>query len=231
MRTVKSNRAAAELTRARAAVLDVLSEQPDPVSIEALAVKLGRHPNTLREQIAWLLDRQLIRRHKVPPKGLGRPAWHYEAIGPIPGSEDYSELAAALAWQLGQNDAPHAQSLRAGRRWGRQLCADRGARPAGTAAQGRRRTVALLDELGYAPRTDQRADRVALTRCPLLQAAHQFPDVVCAVHLGLVQSILEAYGADPNRVALKAFSAPGTCSLRLLAPASTELVEEHAETP
>ena len=45
----------------------------------------------------------------------------------------------------------------------------------------------VLEEMGYAPQPDARIDRVALTRCPLLQVASNVPEVVCNVHLGLVR--------------------------------------------
>lgn len=216
---MKNSAGVVGLTRARAAVLDELSAQPDPVSIGALAIRLGRHPNTVREQIAWLLRRGLIRRHRVPTAGRGRPSWHYEAVGPSAGGDDHAELAAHLAWQLGEvsRDA-RPESLRVGRRWGSELSLARGVEPAPSPEEARRRTVGLLAELGYRPEPDAQADRVALTRCPLLQAAHQHPEVVCAVHLGLVRSVLEAHGGDPARAELEPFSAPGRCSLRLHAP-------------
>ena len=67
------------------------------------------------------------------------------------------------------------------------------------------------------PEPDDDCDEVVLHRCPLLAAARRFPDVVCQVHLGMVQSVLEAEGADPDRAELTPFTAPGECRLRLLA--------------
>jgi predicted ArsR family transcriptional regulator len=78
--------------------------------------------------------------------------------------------------------------------------------------------VEVLEDLGYAPQPDDRFDRVELTRCPLLQVASDVPEVVCNVHIGLVEELLEASGADPTRVTLKPFAGPGSCALRLLAP-------------
>ena len=87
----------------------------------------------------------------------------------------------------------------------------------------RREVVALLDKLGFAPRTDTRARVVKLHHCPLLEAAHQHPEVVCGVHLGLVRGALVELGSDPaqtERAALQPFSEPGACRLDLL-PRST----------
>ena len=65
------------------------------------------------------------------------------------------------------------------------------------------------------PAPDGEDREVVLHRCPLLQAAHRFPDVVCSVHLGMVQSALEANGASSEGSELRPFSAPGQCYLRL----------------
>ena len=98
---------------------------------------------------------------------------------------------------------------------GADLVARRGAAPGPSPAAGRRWTVELLDELGYAPAPDGEDREVVLHRCPLLQAAHRFPDVVCSVHLGMVQTALAANGADSEGSRLQPFSAPGQCYLRL----------------
>jgi len=90
-------------------------------------------------------------------------------------------------------------------------------RPSAVAA--RREVVALLDQLGFAPTADARVGVVKLHRCPLLEAAHQQPEVVCGVHLGLVRGALVELGADPAHTetsALQPFSEPGACRLDLL---------------
>ncbi len=213
---MKNIRSASGLARGRAAVLHALLDQPDPVGIDALAQATARHPNTVREQVNWLVDHDYVTRVRQPHEGRGRPAWLYQARGPRPGDGDYVELAAALAWRL-QDASPdtHAEALAAGRRWGSDLVARRGAAAAPSPESGRRWTVELLDELGYAPAPDGEDREVVLHRCPLLQAAYRFPDVVCSVHLGMVQSALEAHGASSAASELRPFSAPGQCYLRL----------------
>lgn len=213
---MKNKRIASGLARGRAAVLEALLHQPDPVSIEALAQVTARHPNTVREQVNWLVAHGHVTRVRQPQVGRGRPAWLYEARGSRPADGEYVELAAALAWRL-QESSPdtHAEAITAGRGWGRDLVARRGAVAAPSPEAGRRWTVELMEELGYGPDADADARTVVLRRCPLLQAAHRFPDVVCTVHLGMVQAALEANGAPPEGVALTPFSAPGECLLQL----------------
>jgi predicted ArsR family transcriptional regulator len=104
----------------------------------------------------------------------------------------------------------------AGREWGHELARERGAGPAPSAVAARREVVSLLDEVGFEPQADARSSVVRLTRCPLLEAAHKYPDVVCGVHLGLAQGALEEYGADPEGTELLPFAEPGACRLHLM---------------
>jgi predicted ArsR family transcriptional regulator len=215
VKTVKNNR----LTRSQQAVLAALRDQPDLVDIDALARHLGRHPNTLREHLAALVDAGLVVRHAAPADGRGRPRWLYGTAA-VPSVDENAELAAALAWRLAHQERDPLEAARdVSRHWAGSVVARRDLQRQPTARAGRSQVVAVLDDLGYAPEPDARVDRVALTRCPLLQVASDVPEVVCNVHLGLVEELLAVSGADPTRAALRPFAAPGRCALRLLAPA------------
>lgn len=200
-------------------MLAALQAQPDPVGIGALATALGRHPNTVREQVNWLVARGFVWRRPQPRTGRGRPSWLYQAHGPRPGEGHFVELAAALAWRLQDSiDGPN-QALAEGQRWAEEILTKRSAKVGASARSGRLHVVEVLDDLGYEPTADTDVTTVTLHRCPLLQAAHEFPEVVCTAHLGLVRTILTHTGADPEPVELTPFSAPGQCRLRLLASA------------
>lgn len=75
----------------------------------------------------------------------------------------------------------------------------------------------LFEQMGFAPEPDRNARVVRLTRCPLLEAAHQAPDIVCSVHQGIAEGALEEFGAASDRVQLLPFAEPGACVLRLRA--------------
>ena len=211
------------LSPSRAALLETLQAQAEPVTLGALAVAARLHENTVREHLDALLRRGLVSRTASPPTGQrGRPAWLYEAVDHPPTATDHAGLAAALAWALTESSAdPVADALAAGREWGRRLAGERAEAPEPNATAARRRVVALFDDLGFDPRSDDRASSVRLTRCPLLEVAHRHPDVVCAVHLGMAQAALEHHGADPDGARLHPFSEPGACRLRLAARSSS----------
>lgn len=251
--TPRANRRRAHISTARAGLLGVLIDQPEPCTVRALAALTRQHPNTIREHLDGLVDDQLAVRTRAPAQSRGRPAWLYSAapeVGTEPGAREYAGLASALAGQIARTSRqPRADSIDAGREWGRALVrrspvstpavADRPAAAdeqrvsgaakthhqqpavnrAPSAMAARREVVTLLEELGFAPSADARLGVVKLHRCPLLQAAHQNPEVVCGVHLGLVRGALDELGAAPDqseRTALQPFSEPGACRLDLL---------------
>lgn len=211
----RSGPARRPLSASRAAILDRLRDQPEPLTQSALVAATGRHPNTVREHLEGLVRAGLVRRSLAAPLGRGRPAWLYEAVGD-PGSADseYAGLAAALAAAIARSSSrPREDATAAGEAWGHELVRDR-AESATDPADARARVVALLDDLGFAPEQDA-ADpaEVRLTRCPLLAAAHRHPEVVCGVHLGIVRGALEEYGVSPAGSDLAPFSVPGACRL------------------
>lgn len=217
------------LSRARASLLETLQGQPGPTSLAALAAVTGLHPNTVREHLEALVRRGLVRRHRAEPNGRGRPAWLYQATGsgedtggPSPTAE-YAGLAAALAAAIQRtSDSPREDGIEAGIRWGHDLARVRARPRPRSGPTARREVVALLSDLGFAPESDESASVVLLTRCPLLEAAHQHPEVVCGVHLGIVRGALVEYGGDPASTELFPFSEPGACRLELMAGAQTK---------
>jgi predicted ArsR family transcriptional regulator len=213
-----AGRSAAPLSSSRAAVLETLRAQAQPTTLAALAAISRLHANTVREHLDALVAAGLARRQPEPPSGRGRPAWLYEATGLDPStSREYAGLAATLAATIPRTSAsPTEDAVLAGREWGGELARERGAAPAKSAAAARREVVALLDDIGFAPEPDARATTVRLTRCPLLEAAHKYPDVVCGVHRGLAEGALAAYGADPAGTELVPFAEPGACRLHLM---------------
>jgi predicted ArsR family transcriptional regulator len=225
------NRRRSHLSAAQATILDALIDQPEPCTVAALSAQIGQHPNTIREHLDRLANGGLVVRTQAVAQGRGRPAWLYSAeraVGSDHEAREYAVLASVLAAQIGRISAqPEVDAIEAGRMWGREmvrgsklgpgeLCGEVVSR---SAVATRRTVVTLLDELGFAPSADARVSVVRLHRCPLLEAAHRNPEVVCSVHLGLVRGALDELGAEPGRtedIALRPFSEPGACRLDML---------------
>lgn len=207
------------LSPARAAVLDALRAAGTPVTVAELERGSTLHANTLREHLDVLVARGHARRVRATPNGRGRPAWLYEAEEPEPaaGSPEYAGLAATLAAHLHRtSDTPQEDAVAAGRDWGHDLARRAGGPGGDGQAAARRKVVEILDDIGFAPESDSRATTARLTRCPLLDTAKAYPDVVCGVHLGIVRGALDEYGADSDRTDLRPFAEPGACRLELL---------------
>ena len=208
------------LSGPRGTVLERLQRSTGPRTVAELAAELGVHPNTAREHLDALVTQGLATREPSPAVGRGRPAWSYtadvERLEPDPRVRDYAGLATALAGHLTRHAPdPAAEGLAAGQEWGAALVASRPGRLPSGGAGPRRLVVDLLDELGFAPEADVAATTVALRRCPLLDAARQYPEVVCQVHLGIVRGALDRLGGDPEPTALLPFAEPGACRLHL----------------
>lgn len=201
------------MSASRAGILERLRDQPEPVTQAALATITGLHGNTVREHLEALVGAGLVRRVRARPSGRGRPAWLYEAI-PQHAVGEYAGLAAALAASISRTSQdPRRDAAEAGEAWGHELVRDR-AGSAPDPVTARRRVLGLLEDLGFDPRRDaEDPSHARLVRCPLLEAAHRHPEVVCGVHLGLVRGALEEYGADPAGTDLVPFAEPGACVL------------------
>ncbi|MHA7125977.1 helix-turn-helix transcriptional regulator [Janibacter indicus] len=190
-------------------VLEALREAGRPLRIGEIATAVGSHDNTVRGHLATLLERGLVETSTAPAEGRGRPAALY-AAGPRPGArtDEYRSLAGAFAADLvASGDGPQVRSRarRIGRSWGEGL------RPSTTKGGPHERLDAALADLGFGPRRD--GDVVRLTTCPLLDLAVANPDVICQVHLGLVDGILDR-GEGDGEAELTPFAEPGACLLR-----------------
>jgi predicted ArsR family transcriptional regulator len=205
------------LSESRAAVLSALRAVDGPVAVTDLAVRMSLHPNTVREHLDALLGDGLATREAEPPRGRGRPAWLYTSAEPTADvrARDYSALAAALARHIDTTSrAPAADALRAGQEWGRELAIER--EPARRSQPAvRREVVTMLAELGFSPAAGPGTRVVRLRQCPLLAAAQRFPEVVCSVHLGIVQGAMTELGGHSDRTSMRAFAEPGACVLRM----------------
>ncbi len=214
---VRYDSASAALTGPRSRVLEWLQQSEGSVTATALAHDIGMHVNTVREHLEGLVQRGLATREMTPPTHRGRPAWRYfpalDASEPDPRVRDYAALTSALAGQIARSSAdPENDAIAAGLEWGRILTPGRGPVGAPSARQG---VINLLSGLGFDPVADSSRSKVRLRRCPLLDAARQQPEIVCAAHLGMVRGVLEALGGDASQTELTPFAEVGACLLTL----------------
>jgi predicted ArsR family transcriptional regulator len=208
-------------------VLRALTEGVDrgePGTAAHVAALVGAHPNGVRRHLEALVEDGMATPTAPQPtstagRGRGRPSTSYAvtpsgraglAAATAPISGEYLGMAAAFATDLAErSETPADQALTIGRSWGRSLAAQRPA-----TQPPKEQLVTLLDGLGFSPLRRPDGD-VALRTCPLLEAARANPEVLCHVHLGLVQGASAAYGGADAGGELHAFAEPGACVLRL----------------
>lgn len=204
------------LSKARTRVLEYLEAQPEAVTVGQVADALGLHGNTARAHLEGLAAAGLVIRSQRPAQGRGRPSMLYRADVWAPADprvRDYAHLAAALATMITRTSAdPVADARMAGAAWGTAMV--EGKLPS-TARRARREVVDVLADLGFDPAPNDRLTSVALRRCPLLDVARTHTQVVCQVHLGLVQGAMHEMGHDAPDADLLPFSEPGACRLYL----------------
>lgn len=212
MNNATSDRGLAVRTRDR--ILHLLRVSGRPMEVYELAAGVGRFPTTVRAHLDRLVAAGLVNSSTAPATGRGRPALRYAAdLDAAASAEDarpYARLAAALAAQLASLPDPAAAANEAGQRWGRAIAADM---PRATSrAAAIESLVAILDAAGFAPEAHAEVrDDIRLGRCPFGQLGLGRGQVVCDVHLGLMQGAVAELGAPLRVVGLEPFVEPGVC--------------------
>lgn len=209
----------------RAEVLQALKDAAGPLTIAGLAEEVGVHPNTIRFHLGRLVERAQVERVSTEHRTPGRPAQLFQvAPGMDPaGPRNYRALATALVHSVATGPDPRVRALKAGRAWGHELAssapddATHGSRP------GPKESVLwllrMLDELGFAPQQDdsEPGSWIGLWHCPFLELAIEQPEVVCPLHLGLMQGALRTWRAPVGVDRLDRFVTPDRCLAHLSA--------------
>ena len=229
----------------RYAIYLELARSSVPLSTGEIAEALDLHPNTVRPHLERMRDAGLLGVDTDRQGQVGRPQHRYSVAADAPslGLEPsafrlLARLVAGVAARSGLNEDEVAE---VGREHGRALVSAEvgagGGRPgpgrpgSGRLGSGRLGSgrlgrgagcLALLEAqlagLGFDPATaeDGGVVTVAFTRCPFQQLAEEFPEVVCHLHRGLVEGIVEAaQGAEVSRFATLADRDP--CQVDLIA--------------
>ena len=227
----------------RVAVLQVLRMNADLLDVQAIAEQVGLHTNTVRSHLDQRMDAGLVESDVQIRTMPGRPRLLFRATAtPRAGAEgSYKVLAEVLASGIHDGEpAPGAAAAKAGRRWGQRLEQQGGASAEPLDSErALDRVVALLDEVGFAPRVGKatevttiggatgKATVIELHRCPFLDIAREHTDVICAVHLGLIQGALDQMQAPPSTVRIEPFVRPDLCLAHVMSAAIDGPVHPH----
>lgn len=211
----------------RAEVLARLREAGRPVSVAAMAELTGLHRNTARLHLDGLVDDGLAERGVEERSRPGRPQALYTARARAPGPRSYALLAEMLTGLVaGRPDAGHA-AAEAGRAWGHHLVDRVPPSQRVGAVEALARLTRMLDAVGFrsqarAPQAAGPGDAVSevrLTHCPFREVAERHPEVVCALHKGMLQGALDELRAPLAVDSLDPLVTPTLCVARLRPPA------------
>ena len=160
---------------------------------------------------AGLLEVSFRRLGERRGPGAGRPAKLYRrAAGEVAATlpprtyETAAHLLAETVEQAGADLELQAAARRAGAEAGRRIDTGAGPGPAPEVEQ-------VLEARGYEPYRD--GDALRLRNCPFANLSAEFPVLVCAMNLSLVEGLLDGLGQDPGRAVMD--PGPGRCCVAI----------------
>jgi predicted ArsR family transcriptional regulator len=197
----------------RERLLAELRAAPSGLDARELSRRLGVHPNTVRWHVGALADS--ISSEPVGSGGRGRPRIVYrlrpEAIASTP--DEYRLLANVLSGTLAETRDGAAAAERAGRAWGAYLVERPPPHAPLSPEAATERVLALLGRQGFAP--ELAAGGIRMCRCPFHELAEARPEIVCAVHKGLIAGALDGLGSNLEVERLDVFVEPDRCVVSL----------------
>jgi predicted ArsR family transcriptional regulator len=196
----------------RRQLLQALRSAAAPMDVVALAAATGLHPNTVRFHLDVLIRTGFVRESSARQGRRGRPRTVYEPTTAGTHDTGYALLAAVLVDHLDNTDRSDA-ARNAGHAWAGRL------RPNPDDRQDLASTVAaLFTELGFQPTvaTNGGDTQMTLHACPFWSLAEDHPGIVCAVHLGLLQGLVEQSGRTQIEARLTPFVRPRQCQAELI---------------
>lgn len=196
-----------------------------PLSTAEAADRAGVHPNSARLHLGRLADAGLLEAgSQHGPRGRPRKTWRVAADAQVGGRppDAYRELAGWLGRSVAVMAADPAEIRGQGRRIGREMAAD---------TDGATGADALEDSLramGFWPVREQAGSRTTfrLCNCPYRDVAKSNMNVVCTLHLGIAEGVVQG-ASDAARVTSFEAKDPeqAGCVIEIDSPAVTESKE------
>ncbi len=178
----------------RYAMYEELARSTAALSANDLAEALGIHANTVRLHLERLREVGLVDVEAVHRGTVGRPQHLYFLSAGAPGlgfdPPAHALLAGLLAALAERVGADASEAAGTGRVWGAE---------AGRRTRSRSCLAALeaeLAKLGFEPalEADSATGRIEFLHCPFRELAEAYPELVCNLHRGLCEGVVDAVG-------------------------------------
>ena len=175
----------------RYAIYLELARSSVPLSTAEIAEALDLHPNTVRPHLERMREVGLLDVDTDRQGLVGRPQHRYSVSAEAPSlglePSSFRLLAQLVAGVAARARLAPDEVAAVGRTHGASLA---------TTGDCVSVLEARLAELGFDPATatDGSAVTVAFTRCPFRELADAYPDIVCHLHRGIVEGIVDRAG-------------------------------------
>jgi len=179
----------------RYAIYLELARSARPRSTGEIAEALDLHPNTVRPHLERMRDVGILEQQVDNTGAVGRPQHRYSLVPDAPslGLEPpvFPMLARMLVRMGALAGVATAEAVDAGREQG---VADASGFDPSTPCE--EALMAQLDLLGFDPEIEGADGKVtvAFTHCPFRELAQANPDLVCGLHRGMVEGLVDTLG-------------------------------------
>ncbi len=208
-------------SKPRRRLLTLLRRSDTALDVYELAAGTGLHITTVRFHLDVLTKADLITSQTLPRTTPGRPRTVYTSRVEETPHDAYRQLAALLAANLGPTPRTRRhRAEKAGRDWATNLLS-----PAAQKSPDYHETAAritdMLAEMNFDPALAPAAPgtgelEIRLRACPYRDVARAHPEVVCAIHEGLLHGALNQFGGPPVTARLRPFVTPKVCVVSLM---------------
>ena len=204
-------------------IVAILREATTPLSVVELADQLGVHVNTVRFHLDALIEAGRVNRAVGDVTGPGRPPMVFELRREMDrgGARNYRLIAEMLAGALSATEArPTEVAVELGRSWGGFLVEPPARAPVAlstTEDDAVAQLLDLLEDLDFSPAQlpSEGSAQIGLRNCPFLDLVDYHADVICPIHLGLMQGAMQALAAPVTVDRLEPFAQPDLCVAHL----------------
>ena len=183
----------------RYAMYEELARSTAALSASDLAERLGIHANTVRLHLERLREVGLVDVEAVHRGTVGRPQHLYFLSAGAPGlgfdPPAHALLAGLLAALAEQVGADAAEAAETGRVWGARRRSTHPVTQLPHCARGRARQARVRARAGVRRRRRRHGiARIEFLHCPFRELAEAYPELVCNLHRGLCEGVVDAVG-------------------------------------
>ncbi len=212
---------AALASPARLRLLDLLIAWPTAAHVDDLAAALALHPSTVRGHLQQLSDAGFVEPFAEHTARPGRPRVLYrptaKARAGTAGCLGYRTLAYVLTSYLDREARdPAATGERAGVAWAAHLT--RHEPPVRRSRdEALERCRAVLESVGFTTDVETSGEEVIVRQrtCPFAGVVESHEPIVCGLHRGLLQGVLDGVGATLTVTELTRDGPAPVCVARL----------------